>query len=75
MAWIQSKAANKLVREQRLDSLDRLKVLMDKNVNDICNVIRKPGGMNANGTPDRVQQVSVIAQENLKLATFLFNHR
>ena len=44
---------------------------MDKNVDDICNVI----GNQAARTPDRGQQVSVIAQENLKLADFLFHHR
>ena len=63
-----------LVREQGLNSPDRLRVLTDKNVDDICNVVRKPGSKNADGTPDRGQQVSVIAQENLKLAAFLFLH-
>ena len=48
---------------------------MDKNVDDICNVMRKPGGKNANGMPDKGQQVSVIAQVTLKLAAFLFHHR
>ena len=37
--------------------------------------MRKPGGKNVNGMPNRGKQVSVIAQENLKLAVFLFNHR
>ena len=64
-----------LIREQGLDSPDRLRVLIDKNVDDICNVVRKAGGKNANGTPDRGQQVLMIAQENLKLAAFLFYHR
>ena len=64
-----------LVREQELDSPARLRVLTDKIVDDICNVMRKPGGKNANGMPNRGQQVSVIAQENLKLAIFLFHHR
>ena len=68
------KAAKLLIREQGLDSPERLKVLTDKNYN-ICNVMRKPGGKNTDGTPDRGQQVSVIAQENLKLAAFLFHHR
>ena len=45
------------------------------NVNDICKVVRKLGSNNANGMPERGQQVSVIAQENLKLAPFLFHHR
>ena len=64
-----------LVREQGLDSPDKLRIPTDKNVDDICNVVRKPGGKNADGTPNRGQQVSMIAQENLKLAIFLFHHR
>ena len=67
-------AAKLLVREQGLDNSDRLRVLTDKNVDDICNVVRKSGSKNTDGTPDRGQQVSVINQENLKLATFLFHH-
>ena len=34
-----------------------------------------PGSKNTNGPPNRGQQVSVIAQENLKLAVFLFHHQ
>ena len=68
-------AAKLLVREQGLDSPERLRVLTNKNVDDVCNVMRKPGGKNADGMPDRGWQVSVIAQENLKLAIFLFHHR
>ena len=37
--------------------------------------MRKPGGKNADEMPDRGKQVSVVAQENLKLAIFLFHHR
>ena len=69
------KAAKLLVREQGLDSHERLKVLTDKNVNDICNVMRKPGSKNADEMPNRGHQVSIIAQENLKLAAFLLHHR
>ena len=64
-----------LIREQGLDSLERLKVLTDKNVDGICNVGRKPSCKNINGTPNRGQQVSVITQENLKLEVFLFHHQ
>ena len=56
-------------------SLEQLRVLTHKNVDDTYNVMRKPGGMDADGTSNRGQQVSVIAQENLKLAVFLFHHR
>ena len=37
--------------------------------------MRKPGSNNANRTPDRGQQVLVIAQKNLKQPVFLFHHR
>ena len=57
------------------DSFERLRVHTDKNVNDICNIMRKLCGKNADEMHDRGQQVSVIAQENLKLAVFLFHHR
>ena len=70
-----SEAARLLVREQGLDSPERQRVLIDKNVNDICNVVRKPGSKNTNGMPDRGQQVSVIAQENLKLAVSLCHNK
>ena len=69
------KAAMLLVGEQGLDSPERLIVLTDKNIDKICNVVRKLGSKNVDGTPNRGQQVSVIAQENLKLAAFLFHHR
>ena len=58
------KAAKLLIREQGLDHPDRLRVLTNKNVDYICNVMRKPGSKNANGTPDRGHHVLVIAQEN-----------
>ena len=48
---------------------------MDKNVDDIYNVIRKPSRKNADRMPSSGQQVSVIAQENLKLVAIIFHHR
>ena len=77
--WLQDmygpKAAKLLIREQGLDSPERLQVLTDKNVADIYNVVRKLGGKNANGMPNIGQQISAIVQENLKLVIFLFHHR
>ena len=58
-----------------LDSPERLWALTNKNVDDTCNVMRTPGGKNADRTPNRGQQVSVKAQKKLKLATFLFHYR
>ena len=69
------KATILLIREQGLDSPEKLRVLTDKNVDDNCNVMRKPGSKNYNGMPNRGQQFSVIVQENLKLVAFLFHHR
>ena len=69
------KAAKLLIRKQGIDSAERLRALTDKNVDDICNVMRKLGGKNADGMLNRGQQVSAIAQENLKIAVFLFHHR
>ena len=64
-------AAQLLIREQGLDRPDRLSVFTDKNVDDIYNIMRKYGGKNSNGMPNRGQQVSVKAQENLKVVAFL----
>ena len=68
-----SEAAKLLTRKQGLHSLERLR-LTEKNVDNICNVMRTTGSKNADETTDRRQQVSVIAKENLKLAVFLFHH-
>ena len=43
-------AARLLVREQRLDNPEKLRVLTDKNVDDICHVMRNPGNKHAHGT-------------------------
>ena len=63
--WLRfsSEAASLLVREHRLESPESLKVLTDENVDDICNVMRRPGGKNADDMHDRGQQISVIVQE------------
>ena len=44
-----SEAIRLLIRKQGLDSLERIIVLTDKKVNDIHNIVRKPGNKNANG--------------------------
>ena len=64
-----------IIREQGLDNLSSLIVFTDKNVNDICDFMRKQGGKNSNRMPNRGQQIAVTAQENLKLTVILFHHR
>ena len=70
-----SEVAKLLVREQGLDRVERLSILTDKNFDDICDVMRKPGGKIADRTPNRGQHVSVIAQESMKLAAIFFHHQ
>ena len=52
--WLEfsPEAARLFIREQGLVSPKRLRVFTNKNVDDICNVMRKPGVKNADGTPD-----------------------
>ena len=54
LAW---STARVLIHEPCLDSPDRLRVLMDKNVDDICSILRKPGDKSANGSPNKVYQI------------------
>ena len=70
-----SEAARLLTIEHGLDSHYRPRVLADKNVDNIWNVVRKQGSKICNGMPNREQQVSVIAQKNIKLAAFLFHNQ
>ena len=64
-----------LVRIEGLVRQDRLHFHTDKNVDDVFNIIRKPGDKNTDVMLNRGQQDAVIAQKNLKLASFLFHHR
>ena len=52
------KVVRLLIREQGLDSPDRLRVF--------CNVVRKPDGKNADRKPDRGKQVSVMSPTELE---------
>ena len=50
-------AAKLLIREQGLDSPERLRDLTNKNIDDICYIMRKPGDKNYDRTSDRRQKV------------------
>ena len=70
---------------QGVDSIDELKFLNDKEVEGLCNNIRKPGGMMPNpnagvqGEPAMIhnpgQGVSAHAENNLKLCCYFIRHR
>ena len=64
--------AQKLVDDQEIDSSKTLTSLSDEDITAICDVIRRPGGLVGNKTPDRGNKISVLATNNLKLAGYIF---
>ena len=74
-------AAQSMVDEQGLTSLDDIKVLTDQRVEALCKVIRRPGGREANvapGDPGAANlgiQVSLKAENNLMLAAYWLRHQ
>ena len=63
--------AEKLVYDQGIDSPWILASLSDKNITVICDVIRRCGELVGSKTPDRENQISVLAAKALKLAAFM----
>ena len=61
--------AAKAIVNQGYDSLDELKLMTDPDVSNLCKIIRKPGGT-GNG-----DQVSLVAENYLKLACYYIRHR
>ena len=62
----------KLVDDQWIDSLQTLASLSNKDITTICNVIHRPGKLVSGKTPDRRNQISILAATNLKLVAFMF---
>ena len=67
--------AMKLVDEQGIDSPWTLDSLSDEDIAATCNMIGRPGGLVSGMTPDRGNQISILAVKNLKLAAFMFKTR
>ena len=73
-------AAQVIVDEQGLDSLDEVKLLTDDEIESLCKVIRRPGGsipgaagaapVANHGTPDNLR-----AENHLKLLAFYLRHQ
>ena len=53
--------------------MKRLHRLINKNIDDICNVLSKPGGKIADRSLDKCKQVSLLAWENWKFHHLLLN--
>lgn len=76
-------AAQAIVEEQGIDSLDEIKLMNDDEVASLCNIVRRPGGMipAAGGGPGAaaVQNpgvpVNQRAEGHLKLLSFYLRHQ
>ena len=62
----------KLVDGQGIDSPWTLASLSDEDITIICDIICRPSGLVSGKTPDRGNQISVLAVNNLKLMAFMF---
>ena len=47
----------------------------DANIENLCEVLRRPGGQNTSGNPDPGVKGCVRAEENLKLAVYHCRHQ
>jgi hypothetical protein len=78
-------AAQALVEEQGMDSLDEIKLLTDDEIESLCKVIRRPGGMipappggpagGAANIPSPGVSVNLRAEGHLKLLAFYLRHQ
>jgi hypothetical protein len=62
------------VNGQNLSVLDDFLQLEDKDVETLCRVIRRPGGVNAAGNQNQGMQVSSMAEANLKRMCYELRH-
>lgn len=67
-------ARDEITGDQGIDSLDELRTLDNSMVENLCRVIRRPGGM-VGGAADPGIKVSARAKENLKLAIYYIKHQ
>ncbi|KAI2513196.1 hypothetical protein MHU86_1234 [Fragilaria crotonensis] len=74
-------AAQAIVEDQGIDSLDEIKLLTDEEIESLCRVLRKPGGMipGVGAGAAQVQnpgvQVNQRAEGHLKLLAFYLRHQ
>jgi len=70
-----SAPATLLTDEQDIDSLIEIRNMEDANIENLCKILRRPGGQNDSGSPDPGVKVSVRAEENLKLVAYYCRHQ
>jgi hypothetical protein len=62
------------VNGQNLSAVDDFLQLGDKDIETLCRVIRRPGGVNLAGNQNQGMQVSAMAETNLKRMVFQMTH-
>jgi hypothetical protein len=62
------------VNGQNLSVLEDFLQLEDKDIETLCRVIRRPGGVNAAGNQNQGMQVSAMAEANLKRMCYQLRH-
>ena len=61
---------------QVIDCMEELKILTDGEIKNLCKVTRRPGGINPITNVSNLRiQVSLRAENNLKLANFFLIHK
>ena len=62
------------VNGQNLSAVDDFLQLGDKDIETLCRVIRRPGGVNLAGNQNQGMQISAMAETNLKRMAFQMTH-
>ena len=73
-----NEAQTSIINTQDIDTIAELSILTDSEVESLCKVLRRPGGMvqvNGNEVPNPGTTVSLRAENNLKLACYYLRHR
>ena len=76
--WIGFSAESDLVitDSQGIDCMEKLEVITDGEIDNLCNVIRRPGGINhITNIANLGLQVSLRSENNLKLTSFFLKHK
>jgi hypothetical protein len=78
-------AASMITTQQGIDELAEIKILTDSEIEGLCKVVRRPGGSVPNpnaataGQPATItasgESISMIAESNLKLASYYLRHQ
>ena len=70
-------AANTIICDQGIDSLEEVCLLKSSNVETLCKTIHHPGGTIRHGNqdvPNPSNSVSALAESNLKIAAWYLMH-